>query len=104
MSFEPLVERGFSAPEVVETMLLSERLGAPVGHALLGNEDVWLGEELFELGLRPRRAIENLDESRPVRRVERELRSIREHALGLDHGCIDDEVGQRPVRGLSGLP
>lgn len=63
MSLEPLVERRLVAPELVDAMVLPERLGAPVRHALLGGENARLGEELLKTALLLRRAVEEVDEA-----------------------------------------
>ena len=104
MPLQPVVERRLAAVEVVDAMLLPERLGPPVSHALRAREDARLGEELLEAGLLLRRAVQELDEALPLLRFEHELRPIRQHALGLDDCCVDHEVRQRPLRGFSRLP
>lgn len=98
MSLEPLVECGLTASELVKAMLLGERLGLPVRHALLGAEDARPGEELLEPGVVLRWAVEELDEAIPAFSLEDERRPIGEHALGLEDRSVDYEVSQRRMR------
>ena len=76
--FEPLVESRLAADEVVQVVLLPERLGAPVGHALFGCEDARLGKKLREPRVIPRGAVEQLDEAVPLVGLEHEPRPVGE--------------------------
>lgn len=97
MAQEPFVEGGLAAGERIETVMLGQRLGAPVAHALRGVERARLREELAQPGVVLGRAIEQLDEVLPAPRLEHEVRAVGEQTLCLDNRCIDDEVGQGPV-------
>jgi hypothetical protein len=66
-STEPLVEGRLIAGEDIEIVLLGQRFGRPVGHALLiVVEHAVLREELAQAGVVLRRTIEQLVEVLPV--------------------------------------
>ena len=104
MPLEPFLERRFTALELVEPVVLGERLGAPRRRSLLGCEDARLGEEVLEPGLLQRRTVEKLDEAVPRFGLENERCAIRKHALGLDDSRANDEVGEGRFRGLRRMP